>query len=119
VEFDGKRVWIDWEKSRKILHMPGAFEGTARVKLNDPKNPDYMQNLLSNLKGYCGTLVVIGGNDHLGEAEKIAKRLKEDGSGIAVVALPKTIDRDTKVYPIGADTAASKPADDGNVSVGD
>ncbi|MFH0764515.1 MAG: 6-phosphofructokinase [Candidatus Omnitrophota bacterium] len=102
VEFDGNRVWIDWGKSENILHAPGAFEGTARVRLDDAG----MQALLDNLKSYCKTLVVIGGNDHLGEAEKIAKRLKSEDSDMAVVALPKTIDRDTKIYPIGADTAA-------------
>ncbi|MBN1526205.1 MAG: 6-phosphofructokinase, partial [Candidatus Omnitrophica bacterium] len=104
-EFDGARVWVDWNKAEKIKDMPGAAEGTARVKLDDKKHPEYMANALSNLKTHCKTLVMIGGNDHLGEAGKISNKLKEEGIEMVVIALPKTIDRDTRVYPIGASSA--------------
>lgn len=104
-EFDGTRTWVDWKKADKIKDMPGATEGTARVKLDDKAHPEYMANALANLRGYCKTLVMIGGNDHLGEAGKIAGKLKDEGIEMVVVALPKTIDRDTKVYPIGASSA--------------
>jgi transketolase len=106
VEFDESRVWVDWKKAEKIMDMPGATEGTARVRLGDKEHPEYMNNVVANLKGYCKTVIIVGGNDHMGEADKLAKRLKADGTeDILVIALPKTIDRDTKVYPIGADSA--------------
>ena len=101
----GVLVWCDAKRSEAIMDMPGAAEGTARVKLNDPKHPEYLPNAVANLKGYCKTLIMIGGNDHLGEAGKIAKQLKDAGVEMVVVALPKTIDYDTKVYPIGAESA--------------
>lgn len=105
-EFVKNRVWVNEGKARAILGMPGAAEGTARVKLNEENMP----NVIANLKGYCKTLVMVGGNDHLGEASKIAKRFASEPEmqDMVVVALPKTVDRDTMVYPIGAITAGEE-----------
>jgi uracil phosphoribosyltransferase len=106
-EFDGTRVWVDWATAEKIMDMPGAFEGTARVKLDDPKHPEYMATAIANLKDYCKTAIIIGGNDHIGEAHKVAEEAAKMGvNDMLVIALPKTLDRDTKVYPIGASSAA-------------
>jgi len=103
--FAKNRMWVTAKLAGDMLYMPGAYAGTARVKLDDKNHPEYMPNAVANIKGYCKTIVMIGGNDHLGEASKLAKKFKEEGLDIEVIALPKTIDRDTKVYPIGADTA--------------
>jgi len=103
--FARNRVWVDPQLARKILNMPGAAVGTARVKLDNKDHPEYLPNAVNNIKGYCKTIVVVGGNDHLGEASKLARELQKEEAGVAVIALPKTIDRDTKIYPIGAETA--------------
>ncbi|MDP2913127.1 MAG: 6-phosphofructokinase, partial [Candidatus Omnitrophota bacterium] len=109
-EFDKKRAWVSESTSEEILHMPGAVEGTARVKLGDAAHPEYMTNAIRNLEGYCKTIVVVGGNDNMFEATKIANEFKARGiDDMEVIALPKSIDYDAeKVYMIGADTAGTQ-----------
>ncbi|MDD5495891.1 MAG: 6-phosphofructokinase [Candidatus Omnitrophica bacterium] len=100
-DFAKNKFWINEAASNLIANMPGAVFGTARVNIDD----ETMPHIMANLKGYCGTVVIIGGNDHTGQAAKLAKGCKEKGVPIAVIALPKTIDYDTVPYPIGARTA--------------
>lgn len=101
-EFDGSRVWINWEKAETIMHMPGASEGTSRVKMDDAM----LGRLIENLSPYCGTLIVVGGNNHMDEAKKIAQKSASVRRKMVVIGLPKTIDRDTIDYAIGAMTAS-------------
>ena len=146
VQFAENKVWINWQKSEEITGMPGAYAGTSRINLSEEE----MFKLLWDLSDYCKTFVLIGGNDHLGEAKKIAnlardllaakeslhgkcigylekiigeeeRRPFKPGEaeaafslmvqkleGMLIAALPKTIDRDTRVYPIGSITAAER-----------
>ncbi len=108
-EFAKNLVWIDEKRSYSIINMPGAVEGTARVSLSDEKHPEYMQNAVANLKGYCKTVIMVGGSDHMAEATKISNELRAQGiNDMVVIALPKSVDYDApNVYMIGADTAGS------------
>lgn len=119
------RAWISPWVADEIDGMPGVKAGTSRVKLTDLTRLQLIRNLSSHAK----TWIFIGGNDHLGESQKIGKLIaellqkmetsgldeitregitikKEDIEDVVVAALPKTIDRDTyNVYPIGSDSA--------------
>ncbi|MCX5665836.1 MAG: fructose-bisphosphate aldolase class I, partial [Candidatus Omnitrophica bacterium] len=108
-EFAKNLVWIDEKRSYSIINMPGAVEGTARVSLSDEKHPEYMLNAIANLKGYCKTVIMVGGSDHMAEATKISNELRAQGTNdMVVMALPKSIDYDAhNVYMVGADTAGS------------
>jgi 6-phosphofructokinase len=100
-EFAKRRVPVTADMADNIEGMPGACEGTARINLDK----EIMTKAVAYLKGYCKTVVMIGGNDHLKQASDLAWALTAAGSDIVVVGLPKTIDRDTKVYPVGAHSA--------------
>ncbi|MDP3790847.1 MAG: transaldolase family protein [Candidatus Omnitrophota bacterium] len=101
-EFAENRVWVDQKMADELLNKPGAAQGTSRVKLNE----ELTLQAMANLQGYCKTVVFVGGNDHMGEAAKIAKKFKESKvDDMMVLVLPKTIDGDTMVYPMGADSA--------------
>jgi len=105
--FDDNRVWINRACALDVIHMPGAAWGSARANIDEKTIP----NIINNLKGHCRTIFIIGGNDHTRQASELAVGLDEEAArearknDIAVVALPKTIDRDTGVYPVGADTS--------------
>ena len=108
-----KLVWIDEKQAWDIERMPGAFVGTARRSLDNPEEPNNMGYAVNNIKGYCKTVIVIGGNDHMAEAGKLSNALKKAGAGdICVLGFSKSIDYDAPgVYMIGADSSGRAARD--------
>jgi phosphofructokinase-like protein len=79
----------------------GTNLGTSRTNPYDPKK-DRSKLVLDNLKHYgIDFLVAIGGEDTLGVAHKLSQ------TGIKVVGIPKTIDKDLSGtdYTLGFETA--------------
>jgi 6-phosphofructokinase len=105
-EFHENKVWIDLETARRMLNMPGAPWGTARADIIDKRiRSSYRIMIINLLKEYCGTVILIGGNDHTRQAGLLAVKTKKMEVDLAVLAFPKTIDYDTVVYPVGAKSA--------------
>jgi 6-phosphofructokinase 1 len=93
---------LDLNSVSGILHRGGTILGTSRT--NPYKDPAQ----LAKLKGHfaqlgLGALIVIGGEDTLGVAAKLARE------GFPVVGVPKTIDNDLSEtdYTFGFDTAVN------------
>ncbi|MBI2908818.1 MAG: ATP-dependent 6-phosphofructokinase [Chloroflexi bacterium] len=81
----------------------GTMLGTSRTNPYNPKN-DRSKQTLSNLERLgLDALVVIGGDDTLGVAERLQRE------GVNVVGIPKTIDKDLPHtdYTLGFETALS------------
>jgi ATP-dependent phosphofructokinase / diphosphate-dependent phosphofructokinase len=79
----------------------GTNLGTSRTNPYDPKK-ERSQRVLENLRRYkIDFLVAIGGEDTLGVAHKLSQ------TGIKVVGIPKTIDKDLSGtdYTLGFETA--------------
>jgi 6-phosphofructokinase 1 len=84
---EDRTIVLDVERCRGILPRGGTILGTSRT------NPYRMENGVHDALHTLRTervdaLVVIGGEDTLGVANKLA------GEGVAVVGVPKTIDND-------------------------
>ncbi|MFA5147202.1 MAG: 6-phosphofructokinase [Candidatus Omnitrophota bacterium] len=117
--FEKTRVRVSPVMADEIMDMPGAFEGTARVNLErdveakegKEAKKGNIDQVLNNIKGRFGTVIVIGGNDHTKQAAMLAEECKARGLDIAVLSLPKTIDYDTITYPVGARTAGENAHD--------
>jgi phosphofructokinase-like protein len=88
------------ERVTGILHQGGTILGTSRTNPTDAQ----METILQNLKtlGVDG-IIVIGGADTLTVASRLHKR------GVAVIAVPKTIDNDLygTEQTFGFDTAVN------------
>ncbi len=85
-----------------IVHRGGTILGTSRTNpYKDPKHVSAVKANIAALK--LDALVVIGGEDTLGVATKLAKE------GLPVVGVPKTIDNDLceTDYTFGFDTATN------------
>ncbi len=85
-----------------ILHRGGTILGTSRT--NPYKQPADHDRAIVNLKQLgLDALIVIGGEDTLGVATKLA------GEGVRVVGVPKTIDNDLSAtdFTFGFDTAVN------------
>jgi 6-phosphofructokinase 1 len=79
----------------------GTNLGTSRTNPYNPKN-DQSEMVIENIKKLeLAALIVIGGDDTLGVAFKLAKE------GINIVGIPKTIDKDLRGtdYTLGFETA--------------
>lgn len=97
----------------QILNTGGFdFLGTDRTKIEKPEDIDRVRNVCREQN--IDALVVIGGDDSNTNAALLAEKLftgvKEDGSGVQVIGVPKTIDGDLQLgdeLPIsfGFDTA--------------
>ncbi len=87
-----------------ILPKGGTILGTSRT--NPYKNPDDMAKLIENYKKLnLDALIVIGGEDTLGVANKLIRENK----AIKIVGVPKTIDNDLSAtdFTFGFDTAVN------------
>ena len=85
-----------------ILPKGGTIIGTSRT--NPFKNNEDVQKLLNNIRKFgLDALVVIGGDDTLGVAQKLHEM------NVPVVGIPKTIDNDLSAtdFTFGFDTAVS------------
>jgi 6-phosphofructokinase 1 len=81
----------------------GSMLGTSRTNPYDPKNDQSKRVLVNIEKLRLDALVVIGGDDTLGVAHRLAKE------GVKVVGIPKTIDKDLPEtdYTLGFETAVN------------
>ncbi len=97
---EGLTMPLDVERCRGILPRGGTILGSSRT--NPYKIDGAVDRLKSNLSSLgVEALVVIGGEDTLGVAHKLA------ADGVSVVGVPKTIDNDLNATEVtfGFDTA--------------
>ncbi len=75
---------------------PSTILGSCRYKLPDmEKSPETYENILECFKKYnIGAFFYIGGNDSMDTVNKLSKYVKENGSDIKIIGVPKTIDND-------------------------
>ncbi len=84
---EGRTMPLDVERCRGILPRGGTILGTSRT--NPYRVEGGVAKALNTLRSErIDALVVIGGEDTLGVAEKLV------GEGVSVVGVPKTIDND-------------------------
>ena len=99
---DNETVALKDQSVAGILHRGGTILGTSRT--NPYKNPKDIAKVRDAFKkNGLSALVVVGGEDTLGVAVKLA------GEGLPVVGVPKTIDNDLACtdYTFGFDTAVN------------
>jgi phosphofructokinase-like protein len=97
---DGDTMPLDVPAVRGILPLGGTILGSSRT--NPYSTPDGEHRVLEAVHRFgIDALVVIGGEDTLGVATKLAT------AGLTVVGVPKTIDNDLGAtdYTFGFDTA--------------
>ncbi len=100
-EIKGYTMPLNQEVVRTWDRVGGTMLGTSRTNPYDPKS-NQSKTVLKNIERLgLDALVVIGGDDTLGVALKLAKE------GINVVGVPKTIDKDLPEtdYTLGFETA--------------
>lgn len=76
----------------KLIQLtPGAALGTSRLKLTDA----YYDRILAVLKAHdVRYLCLIGGNDSMDSAHKLARLAEQSGYELLVMGVPKTVDND-------------------------
>jgi pyrophosphate--fructose-6-phosphate 1-phosphotransferase len=109
----GNMFEITDEHVKQILNTGGFdFLGTDRTKIEKPDDIDKVRNVCREQN--IDAIVIVGGDDSNTNAALLAEKLfsdvKEDGSGVQVIGVPKTIDGDLQLgdeLPIsfGFDTA--------------
>ncbi len=109
----GNTFEITDEHISRIKNTGGFdFLGTDRTKIEKPDDIDKVRNVCREQN--IDAIVIIGGDDSNTNAALLAEKLftgvKEDGSGVQVIGVPKTIDGDLQLgddLPIsfGFDTA--------------
>ena len=103
---NGKVTELSPESVEDLEMQGGTILGTSRTNpYKEEKGPERVKE---NLKKFgIDVLIAIGGEDTLGVAHKLS------GEGIAIVAIPKTIDNDLSEtdYCIGFDTAVARAAE--------
>lgn len=109
----GNLFEITDEHVKQIMNTGGFdFLGTDRTKIEKPDDIDKVRNVCREQN--IDAIVIIGGDDSNTNAALLAEKLfsdvKEDGSGVQVIGVPKTIDGDLQMgddLPIsfGFDTA--------------
>jgi 6-phosphofructokinase 1 len=91
-EPNAKTLTID--DVRPIIKQGGTILHTSRTNAYNPKNPEYLENLVKNVEKLgLDAIVAIGGDDTLSVASRLTK-----GDNIAkpvpCVGIPKTMDND-------------------------
>ena len=84
----------------QIMNTGGFdFLGTDRTKIEKPDDIDRVRNVCREQN--IDAIVIIGGDDSNTNAALLAEKLfynvKEDGSGVQVIGVPKTIDGDLQI----------------------
>lgn len=95
-------IKLDLASVSGIIHRGGTILGTSRT--NPYKEKEGLKTLLENYKKLkLDALIVVGGEDTLGAANKLVKE------GLHVVGVPKTIDNDLSEtdYTFGFDSAVN------------
>lgn len=79
-----------------IANEPGAFFGTCRYKLKDPKEDDSQyKRIFEILKAHnIGYFFYNGGNDSQDTTNRIAKWCADNGLVVKCLGIPKTVDND-------------------------
>lgn len=90
-DFAGSLIPVDEKTAGDMPFWSSVEFGSTRKSLAEG-TPE-TERAIANIVETCGAVVVVGGNDHLNEAEKLTALLKE--KGVTVIAVPKTIDNDT------------------------
>lgn len=86
---------VDKNKDYSFLtKLPGAFCGTARIKLSETYDNTYKKILNTLNKYHISVVLVNGGNDSMDTANKLSKYFKDNNINIKVFGIPKTIDND-------------------------
>jgi 6-phosphofructokinase 1 len=101
---DNEVVDLDLNSVSGILPKGGTILGTSRT--NPYKNKEDVEKVIKTYKALqLDALIVIGGEDTLGVANKLAKENK----GLNIVGCPKTIDNDLNATDVtfGFDTAVN------------
>ncbi len=99
---DNETVVLNDRSVSGILHRGGTILGTSRT--NPYKNPEHLEKVKQAFKvNNLEALIVVGGEDTLGVAAKLAKEK------FPVVGVPKTIDNDLACtdFTFGFDTAVN------------
>jgi 6-phosphofructokinase 1 len=99
---DGQVIPLDLSSVSGIIQRGGTILGTSRT--NPFKRESDVQGILGNIKKLgINALIVIGGDDTLGVAQKLYEM------GLPCVGVPKTIDNDlaSTDYTFGFNTAVS------------
>lgn len=100
-DIEGHIVPLNQEIVRTWDRIGGTFLGTSRLSPYDPKN-DQSKVVIDNIASLgIDVLIVIGGDGTLAIASRLAQ------SGVNVIGIPKTIDKDLlgTDYTLGFDTA--------------
>lgn len=87
------RTYMDMEQLRQT---PSTLLNSCRYKLPDMSDDKTVyEKIYNTLKNHgIGAFFYIGGNDSMDTVNKISAFLKEIGSNIKVIGIPKTIDND-------------------------
>lgn len=99
---EGETMPLNLASISGILPKGGTILGTSRT--NPYKKPEDVKKVIENFKKFnLDALIVIGGEDTLGVANKLSKQ------GLNIVGIPKTIDNDLSAtdYTFGFDTAVN------------
>lgn len=100
-DFQGYTTHLDQEIVRTWDRYGGTFLGTSRTNPYDPGH-DQSETVLRNIEKLgLDALIVIGGDDTLGVAHRLARQ------GVNVVGIPKTVDKDLAGtdYTLGFESA--------------
>ena len=96
---DLKNVIATNEDMELLRLTPSTVLGSCRYKLPDYEkdNSDYEKICACLERHRIEAFLYIGGNDSMDTVEKLSRYLKEKGSNVKVVGIPKTIDNDLPV----------------------
>lgn len=86
--------YSDEESLRLLIQTPAMSLGSCRKKLTEADWPKIEQVLMDY---GVGVFFYIGGNDSMDTVLQLSRYLKEKGSDIQIVGVPKTIDNDLPV----------------------
>ncbi len=82
------------EELARLRHTPAAAAGSCRYKLRDGYGADY-RRILDVFRAHdIHYFFYIGGNDSMDTAHKVDLLAREQGYGLNVMGVPKTIDND-------------------------
>ncbi|MBP5305746.1 MAG: 6-phosphofructokinase [Lachnospiraceae bacterium] len=88
----------DEEKLRTLKNTPSMFLGSCRYKLSESSLASDYKKVIEILEEYdIGYFFYIGGNDSMDTVKKLSHYVREIGSDIKVMGIPKTIDNDLPV----------------------
>ena len=83
--------YLDEDDIAKLRQTPGMFLGSSRLLLT----PEMFRDIPRGLKSLgVSCLLMIGGNGTMYAADRIQSSAREQGMGLRVIGVPKTVDND-------------------------